>query len=74
LIDFQKRAEEMAEAGRLLTANRQKHVELRAELCKLDAEYHELSTRLGKSQEYYQLLSRLLELHNAALAHPVASP
>jgi hypothetical protein len=27
-----------------------------------------MSTRLSKSQEYYQLLSRLLELHNGAAA------
>jgi type VI secretion system protein ImpA len=74
LIDFQKRAEEMAETGRLLTANRQKHAELKAELGKLDAEYHEMSTRLGKSQEYYQLLAKLLELHNGAAARPVAGP
>jgi type VI secretion system protein ImpA len=74
LIDFQKRAEEMAEAGRLLTENRQKHAELRAELGKLDAEYHEMSMRLSKSQEYYQLLSRLLELQNGAAARPGNGP
>jgi type VI secretion system protein ImpA len=66
LIDFQRRAEELAETGKLLTENRQKHAELKAEIGKLDSEYLEMSTRLGKSQEFYQLLSRLLELHNGA--------
>jgi type VI secretion system protein ImpA len=73
LIDFQKRAEDLAEIGKFLTANRQKHAELTAEIGKLDAEYHEMSTRLSKSQEYYQLLSRLVELHNGAAARPVAA-
>jgi type VI secretion system protein ImpA len=66
LIDFQKRAEEMAATGKLLTANREKYAQLKAELGKLDVEYQEMSTRLGKSQEYYHLLSRLLELPSAA--------
>ncbi|HMF08354.1 MAG TPA: type VI secretion system protein TssA, partial [Thermoanaerobaculia bacterium] len=74
LIDFQRRAEELAETGKLLAENRQKHAELRAELGKLDAEYHEMSMRLSKSQEYYQLLSRLLELQNGAAARPGNGP
>ncbi len=68
LMDFQRRAEELAETGKLLTENRQKHAELKAAISTLDAEYVEMSTRLSKSQEYYQLLSRLLELHNGAAA------
>jgi type VI secretion system protein ImpA len=70
LIDFQRRAEDLAETGRLLTANRQKSAELKAELGKLDAEYQEMSLRLSKSREYYQLLSKLLELHNGAAEPP----
>jgi hypothetical protein len=58
----------LAETGKLLTENRQKHAELKAAISTLDAEYVEMSTRLSKSQEYYQLLSRLLELHNGAAA------
>jgi type VI secretion system protein ImpA len=72
LIDFQRRAEDLAETGRLLAANRQKSAELKAELGKLDAEYQELSLRLSKSREYYQLLSKLLELHNGAAEPPGA--
>jgi type VI secretion system protein ImpA len=74
LIDFQKRAEELAETGKLLTENRQKHAELKAAIADLDAEYLQMSTRLSKSQEYYQLLSRLLELHNGAAARPGNGP
>jgi type VI secretion system protein ImpA len=70
LIHFQRSAEDLAETGKLLTENRQKQSELRAEIAKLDAEYVEMSTRLSKSREYYQLLSRLLELHNGAHARP----
>jgi type VI secretion system protein ImpA len=74
LIDFQRRAEELAETGKLLTENRQQHAELKAAIAKLDAEYFEMSTRLSKSQEYYQLLSRLLELHNGAAARQGNGP
>jgi hypothetical protein len=74
LIDFQRRAEELAETGKLLTENRQKHAELKAAIAGLDAQYFEMSTRLSKSQEYYQLLSRLLELHNGAEARPGNGP
>jgi hypothetical protein len=74
LIDFQRRAEELAETGKLLTENRQKHAELKAAIGQLDVEYFELSTRLSKNQEYYQLLSRLLELHNGAAARSDNGP
>ena len=74
LIHFQRSAEDLAETGKLLTANRQKQAELKAEIAKLDAEYVEMSTRLSKSREYYQLLSRLLELHNGEAARPDNGP
>jgi hypothetical protein len=74
LIHFQRSAEDLAETGKLLTENRQRQSELTAEIAKLDAEYVEMSTRLSKSREYYQLLSRLLELHNGAPARPDNGP
>jgi type VI secretion system protein ImpA len=74
LIDFQRRAEELAETGKLLTENRQKHAELKAAIAELDAQYLEMSTRLSKSQEYYQLLSRLQELHSGAPVRPGNEP
>ena len=74
LIDFQSRAEELAETGRLLTENRRKSAELKAELGKLDAEYQQMSTRLSGSREYYRLLSRLLELRDGETARPGGGP
>jgi type VI secretion system protein ImpA len=72
LIEFRDKARELAEAGNRLTENRQKYAECRAQMKKLDEEYEEISRLVSRNREYYQLLSRILELHGRTTAQAVS--
>ena len=63
LIRLREKAQEWADAGRRLEANRQKYLEHQAEMKRLDDEYQEI-TKLLTNRETLALLSRLLELHS----------
>jgi hypothetical protein len=62
LIRFREKAQELADAGRRLEANRQKYHELQTQIKQLDEEYHEIARLLVVNQEASELLTRLLEL------------
>jgi type VI secretion system protein ImpA len=62
LIDFRSLAQNLAEAGAKLEENRKKYAELQAELKKLDAEYEEISRKIGRDGESHDLLRRFIEL------------
>lgn len=63
LIRLREKAQEWADAGRRLEANRQKYLEHQAEIKRLDDEYQEISKSLT-DRETLALLSRLLELQS----------
>jgi hypothetical protein len=62
LIRFREKAQELADAGRRLEANREKYRELQATLKHLDEEYNEIARILVANREASALLCRLLEL------------
>ncbi|MEO6810775.1 MAG: type VI secretion system protein TssA [Isosphaeraceae bacterium] len=62
LIEFRDKAQQLAEAGAALQANREKYAELLAELKGLDDEYEQISRLISRSGEGYQLLVRLQKL------------
>ncbi|MBX6315827.1 MAG: hypothetical protein IRY99_23380, partial [Isosphaeraceae bacterium] len=68
LIDFHQGAQELAEAGARLKANRQKHAELLEELRRLDAEYEQIAQAISRDQEFYQLLARLLQIREGGVS------
>ncbi len=61
LIEFQKRAQELAEAGQQLRENREQHVSLQAQIRTLDQQYDEIARRVSQDQEYQHLLAQLLQ-------------
>ena len=69
LIRLREKAQEWADAGRRLEANRQKYLEHQAEMKRLDDEYQEIS-KLLTNRETLVLLSQLLELPSTT---PVAT-
>ena len=62
LIRFRDKAQELANAGQRLEANREKYRELQAELKRLDEEYNEIAHVLVANRESSALLCRLMEL------------
>ena len=66
LIRFRERAQELADAGRRLETNRQKHHELQNQIKQLDEEYHEIAKLLVTNREASVLLARLLEIQGLA--------
>jgi hypothetical protein len=62
LIRFRDKAQELADAGRRLEANREKYRQLQAELKQLDEEYNEIARILVANRESSALLCRLIEL------------
>jgi hypothetical protein len=65
LIRFREKAQELADAGRRLEANREKYREMQANLKQLDEEYNEIARILVANREASALLSRLLELQGS---------
>ena len=65
LIRFRDKAQELADAGRRLDANRQKYRELQAQLKQLDEEYQEIAKLLLVNREATALLARLLEIQGS---------
>jgi hypothetical protein len=65
LIRFREKAQELADAGRRLEANRQKHRELQAQMKQLDEEYQEIAKLLLVNREATSLLARLLEIQGS---------
>src|SRR5205814_331243 len=65
LIRFREKAQELADAGRRLEANRQKYRELQAQMKQLDEEYQEISKLLLTNREATSLLARLLEIQGS---------
>ncbi len=65
LIRFRDKAQELADAGRRLEANRQKYGELQAQMKQLDEEYHEIAKLLLVNREATALLARLLEIQGS---------
>ena len=67
LIRFRDKAQELADAGRRLEANREKYRELQTQLKQLDEEYNEIARILVANRESSALLCRLLELQGPVL-------
>ncbi len=65
LIRFRDKAQELADAGSRLEANRTKYREMQIELKRLDEEYNEIARILVANRESSALLCRLLELQGA---------
>ncbi len=65
LIRFREKAQELADAGRRLEANRQKYKELQGQIKQLDEEYHEIAKLLLVNREATSLLARLLEIQGS---------
>ncbi|CAN5652521.1 hypothetical protein BH23PLA1_BH23PLA1_24810 [soil metagenome] len=61
LIEFQKRAQELAEAGQQLRENREQYASLQNQIRALDQQYEEIARRVSQDQEYQQLLAQLLQ-------------
>ena len=65
LIRFHEKAQELADAGRRLDANRAKHRELQAQVKQLDEEYQEIAKLILLNREATALLARLLEIQGS---------
>jgi hypothetical protein len=65
LIRFRDKAQELADAGRRLEANRDKYRELQSQIKLLDDEYNEIAKLLIADREASALLARLLEVQGA---------
>ena len=65
LIRFREKAQELADAGRRLEANRQKYRELQVQMKQLDEEYQEIAKLLLVNREATSLLARLLEIQGS---------
>ncbi|HVS39150.1 MAG TPA: hypothetical protein VMS17_26565 [Gemmataceae bacterium] len=65
LIRFREKAQELADAGRRLEANRHKYRELQAQMKQLDDEYREIADLLLVNREATSLLARLLEIQGS---------
>jgi hypothetical protein len=65
LIRFREKAQELADAGRRLEANRQKYRELQQQMKQLDEEYQEIAKLLLVNREATALLARLLEIQGS---------
>jgi hypothetical protein len=70
LIRFREKAQELADAGRRLEANREKYRELQTQLKQLDEEYNEIARILVANREASALLCRLLELQGSVPMRP----
>jgi len=65
LIQFREKAQELADAGGRLEANRNKYRELQLQIKQLDDEYQEISKLLLTNRESSVLLARLLEIQGS---------
>jgi hypothetical protein len=65
LIQFREKAQELADAGRRLEANRQKYRELQSQIKQLDDEYQEITNLLLTNREASVLVTRLLEIQGS---------
>jgi hypothetical protein len=65
LIRFHEKAQELADAGRRLEANRAKYREVQGQLKQLDDEYQEIAKLILVNREATALLARLLEIQGS---------
>jgi len=65
LIRFRDKAQELADAGRRLEANREKYRDLQGQMKQLDEEYNEIAKLLLVNREATALLARLLEIQGS---------
>lgn len=65
LIQFREKAQELADAGGRLEANRNKYRELQLQIKQLDDEYQEIAKLLLTNREASVLLARLLEIQGS---------
>ncbi len=65
LIRFREKAQELADAGGRLEANRNKYRELQLQIKQLDDEYQEIAKLLLANREASVLLARLLEIQGS---------
>ena len=65
LIQFREKAQELADAGGRLEANRIKYRELQLQIKQLDDEYQEIAKLLLTNREASVLLARLLEIQGS---------
>jgi hypothetical protein len=65
LIRFREKAQELADAGRRLEANREKYRELQGQMKQLDEEYQEIAKLILMNREATALLARLLEIQGS---------
>jgi hypothetical protein len=65
LIRFRDKAQELADAGRRLEANREKYRELQQQMKQLDDEYQEIAKLLLVNREATALVARLLEIQGS---------